>query len=475
MKYFKDRGSQYDLQNKEELDEDEEFRYTMEYEAQKRWLDFVLCEASLKSISDEMHCRSKNGGENSKIILPRIFNIQSADEFILITKNIFPKHIMPYLSHKDLLSLSLTCKTMNNIINNDTLMGLAIRMARDYGYLIINNKLFPTLPVIESLITSILDKCVRISVDMFTRHGMRFNTDQIEVLLACDSGDATLVDNFEENHRCNIFTESRRLFYVRICDNNIFTYYNVALVLRREYEIFRDGSWNRKDGRWGQPVKAEDVKISELKVKIDIHKVDHKSDHVGDTISSLLANLYYHSSDAADLELAILLKDVNFGHESPEDIRIPTQDGYEFPLLTLGDLMSVGKKSKSEILNILTTPNIQIDNMVEGDNINNLEFNHADGFKEFSRGLQIVCHDFIKKLADISFGKSSSAFMDLWLGKLESDVNKELLAGLPLSNVNALRFFPKEWANDGEKEITWWSQFFTRRNTIREGYIVFEN
>jgi len=483
MKYFRDRGSQYDFSNMANLTKSEEFRYTREYEAQKRWLDSVLCEASRKAMTNDRTYGSENMGEKVKTTLSYIFDVHSTDRFILITKDLFPKHITSYLSHVDLLSLGLTCKTMNNLINNNTLMGLAIRMVREYSYLTINNNLSPSLPNIETLLISMLDKSIRISSDIFTNYSRQFNTEHMEIILAYDSGDAMVADSYEEGNMCNVSIESRKLFYIRCYYDGISAYFNIALVLSRRYGLFRNKSWECRGESWEQtiPVKAKAAKISKLKARIDIQKVVHNIDMPDNERTELLDNLYHNDPVLFDLGLATLLKDVNFSHEGNLEKCIPIEEGSMFILLSLRDLMIFGNKSKIKILDVLEVPK----DLNDDDDFELLQFARLEGLEEFNEGLRTISYDPVKRLTDIAFGRAGGAFMHLWFQTKESEINKYLLTGLPLSDISKLRFPPKEWSADDpygtpdydgvEEHTTYWHQFFMRKNTTNEGNTIFEN
>ena len=613
MKYFKDRGLQYDLENTEDTTHREDYMYSREYEAQKRWLDSVLCEASRKAMNDET-VKSYVGRSTiskgvkvqlaPKIVLPVVFNARTLNKesmnnlsmnkestdkenannlsvdgeymdnlsvdgecigrSLSIIKEVFATHIMHHLSLNDLLSLGLVCKTLNDIVNKNTLRGLAIRIARNYGSLFYRNPTLqntsqnilniqlPSYPDMETLVISMLDKCIKISTDVFTRHSQKFNTENMEIMLAFDSGDALLSSNHEYLETCKIFIESRRLFCVKLRatdkkakdknpdrDNTIkntsnthgdgtYSYFNIALVLRREYKIFRNAVWMGDEEIVTKSIYAKDIQPTKIEAKIDIEKFEdfdeyfkgvydketigpnrtrqnnvnqNESGMHGDGVDgnttcendvdentndgyesqmdevSLSVNLYHNNPTESDSILTRLLEDVNFSHDCPEEKCIPVRNEDQTFLITFGDIMIISNKTKSKLLKLLAVPtDIPKDEITEKYQFRNLIFNDVAEFRHFNNQLKSLCYRPIALLADIAFGEAKYAFMDLWLGNPRDDINKDLLAKLPLADDKKLRFPAKDWLSEDmhgatcyntnkEDHATHWQSLFIRRNT----------
>ena len=459
----------------------EVFHFSREKGAQDRWLSSLICEAA--QTNSKFQENPTNPSNDTKITLPEQFDLTDNEYFFRVFKQCGSKHFLPHLSSKDLLSLSASCKFMNNFVNYNILPGLAVRIVRNYIRIIFNsnNRISNSIILTDVLllINKILAQCIDISTKSFTAYAKRVQqTEELEtkmqIAVAYDCGDATVVDNPEANKECNVTLENRKLFLIKIND----VYFNVALILSKHYLNFRHANW---EGRNEQiySVKAKEIQPRSLKATIKIRRV--LSFNVKSIRRGNLSKSDGKTITPEKLILVKLLDNMGFSRERPDKHELPLNDWPEIPLSFEELVLFMGSKEKviEELKDIITEEQY---NFCYNDYDNFLSFNKIN---ETGEVLMKIIGPYISELAKIAYSNGGKTFMDLW--QYPFTPYRTDNANLPLHNI---RFPPKEWPNDpnflfnfqfnSSSEIkdvvkSGWYTLFTHRDTINKGLIVFEN
>jgi hypothetical protein len=488
LKYFRDKGPRFSSEFSNKITSREKYEHTRETGATDRYLSSVICEGAQLALK----FRESN---NKRTVLPPIFDIEENDDNILLhIMKILPNHIICDLDYKTLLSLMMTCRTTNNIVCRNSLIGFAIRLIRNYGYLVENKNLNTSLFTTNHLIIRFLKECFSTSNEIFTLYARKFNNDNIEIIEAYDSGDATVISNPQANGDSFVSIESRKLFCIKTKDS----YYNIALILKRDYTSFRHGKWeNNKKTNLGNIVSAKNATIGKLEAKIEIMKLDEnfQEQHFIDLKGNNPWNIRNYNKG----QFLKLLSDVNFSHKWPGQFCLPLIEEFTGLFLSFQDLILLSGMSKNEISKIIGMKKRVYDRYYyeEAEVFHDLPWFEQ---KQISYNITSVIRNLLFHLANIAFGESGSAFVRLLTNDV--NINNKGYLKLPLAVKETLRFSPKEWPNisnitetdyynssdhdddtddDNSDDIMiastmpYWYQLFTSRDTINKGSIVFEN
>jgi hypothetical protein len=423
--------------------------YTRDVGAESRTINNMICEGLRLSINAT---KSRTEGMG-RVVLPKKFEVQATGHFIGL-KNLFSGHIFPHLSNNDLLTLARTCKFANNIVMSDTLFGMAIDFSREQPVCLRYENL-------EEFARKFYYEAKTFHANYFTRFAKSFPLD-FKIINARDMGDATLIDNPQANGDCHQCIESRR--YFTLVTNGIL--FEVSLVLKRDYcSVYQHGIWKTHLNYRTQPVE-ERQKVIRLAKSVEIGK------HVA----------YIEFKCVSDYSFN------EFSHEGPGNYCLPVAFGN---LWELEELEEFTGSNKEEILTTIKISEDRYLSYIDEPSIWNDET--GDTQEDIIDGLISLTSKIIKPLAIISFGKrDGETYMRLLKNQYNSEIFHLEQNDLPL---NKIRFPPKEWRKfdqvpyrltryDGDgrpivEEITYslprgWNEFFTLRDTINEGYIVFE-
>lgn len=440
----------------------EDHHSTHESGAQERVITEMICNGARLSLDFV---------SETCIDLPLNFQTQPSGDFIIL-KDLMELYILPHLDTESLRSLAMVCKWTNDIVNNFTLSGIAIKCARDYASqaLRINievnsdNDDYEYAMLQQDFLRKFMiysaNVCTDISNKIFTKKCQICVNNQnshFEILKAIDHGEATIIDNPEANCDSYMKASLRKGFLINI-DSKLYT---VCIEFRRMYSGFRHAKWEKLGNRLGNNIAAQDVDIgpinTSIRIKRSVMKLTEETD-LNKQISFM----------------EILKSATCFSHESPHESQLPHDELSSYSW-SLEDVCLLSNRSKEDVLKFMQCTEDEFNNYRDYDEWEDLGEDEQSGVTiktiELFRSL-------IQALVNMSIeGDLGGLFVETLQRIVKPKDN------FPLQTV---KFKPREWSLFSEGTISYsdreekmmmpvnWYNLFTRKDTMNDGYIVFQ-